>query len=273
MVNRRRRVLIAVGVVGVIVVFIAVLPFLLNPVALVNRNLSRIEKIASEKLGRRFTVAHVEGRVFPTLAVTVSGVELSSDTAGEPAMLVMPELELRFRLDKALLSLGNTLELEEITIRDGVLRVRRDVHGGLDVFDVLQKLPPFDPKDIEGGVLSLLSVSNGRVELYDEDSGVELAVHKVKVFVKDAGRCFGTVKFSDDLASQGTWSQFHYDDDNSSFVEDARDYNGSSRLVTPDCGVPHCADVGFDDGSVHTDYCTIVATCDGTTARAIGYTW
>ena len=87
------------------------------------------------------------------------------------------------------------------------------------------------------------------------------------------GRCFGTVKFSDDLASQGTWSQFHYDDDNSSFVEDARDYNGSSRLVTPDCGVPHCADVGFDDGSVHTDYCTIVATCDGTTARAIGYTW
>lgn len=170
---------IALAVLLVPIAVAALMLALLDPVAIVNRHLGRIESVANARLGRTLTLGTVEGQMYPSLAVVIHGVHLSGDAEHEEPMLSLPRLELRFDLKRALLSFGSEMKLESVRVDGGVLRVRRAPDGSIDVLDVLKKLPPLDPKDLEGGVLAELWIDGGNLVLIDEALGREIVVHDV----------------------------------------------------------------------------------------------
>src|SRR5688500_10293409 len=123
---RRRTWLRWAGGVAATTLVLGVLAWRADPVAFANRHLGRVELLAREQLGRTLTIGTLEGHLFPTLHVVIHGVELSGAQPGEPAMLTLPRVEIRFRLARALWSLGGDLRLESVRVDGGVLRVRRD---------------------------------------------------------------------------------------------------------------------------------------------------
>ncbi|MDP2339952.1 MAG: AsmA-like C-terminal region-containing protein [Deltaproteobacteria bacterium] len=168
LVTRQRVIVVVGGVLSLLACWATMVVVTGDPAALVNRNRSRIEALAQKHLHRRLTLGHVESSWLPNLSVTIHGVELSGQTPDEPPMLSLPSLELRFRLWQAMRTLGHELVLEELRIDGGTLRVRRRSDGGIDVVDVLSRLPPMDPHDLEGNVLGALRVQHARLELIDE---------------------------------------------------------------------------------------------------------
>jgi hypothetical protein len=170
---------VALAIVLVPVAVGSLLLALLDPVAIVNRHLGRIETIAKERLGRTLTLGTIEGQMYPSLAVVIHGVQLSGDAEHEEPMLSLPRLELRFDLKRALLSFGEELQLESVRVDGGVLRIRRSADGSIDLVDVLKKLPPLNPADLEGGVLGELWIDGGNLVLIDEALGREIVVGAV----------------------------------------------------------------------------------------------
>lgn len=177
--SRRRAWSIAIALLLVPVAVGALLLAILDPVAIVNRHLGPIEAFAKARLGRTLTLGTIEGQMYPSLAIVIHGVQLSGDAEDEEPMLSLPRLELRFDLKRALLSLGNELRLESVRVDGGVLRIRRGANGTIDLAEVLKKLPPLNPADLEGGVLSELWIDGGNLVLIDEALGREIVVHDV----------------------------------------------------------------------------------------------
>lgn len=86
------------------------------------------------------------------------------------------------------------------------------------------------------------------------------------------GACQGEVTFPADLSATSPWNQFHHRLDGSSYQDPTAHYNGMTTRSS--CGSSHCADLYYGDGSVHPDYCTVVAYCgtDGV-GWTVGFTW
>ena len=157
-----------------------------NAVYLVNQNLDRLTAMASEHFERKLTVASVRGRVFPRVAVVIDGLELASRDPGKPALLLLPSIEVRFRTDRALLSLGEELVTESVRVEGGVVHIRRDFDGEVDMLDVVKRLPPLDPKDIQGAVLQEVVINAVDIEYVDEPAMQVIALRDFHLETKNA---------------------------------------------------------------------------------------
>jgi len=157
-----------------------------NAVYLVNQNLDRLTAMASEHFERKLTVASVHGRVFPRVAVVIDGLELASREPGKPALLLLPSIEVRFRTDRAILSLGKELITESVRVERGVVHIRRDFDGEVDMLDVVKRLPPLDPKDIQGAVLEEVVINDVDIEYVDEPAMQVVALHDFHLETKNA---------------------------------------------------------------------------------------
>ena len=176
------------GVAGLLALAIVAVALIVhNAVYLVNQNLDRLTAMASEHFERKLTVANVHGTVFPRVAVVIEGLELASRVPGEPALLVLPLIEVRFRTDRALLSLGKELVTESVRVNGGVVHVYRGFDGEVDMADVVARLPPLDPKDIQGALLQEVVVDDVDIEYVDEIAMQVVQLTDFHLETRDAG--------------------------------------------------------------------------------------
>lgn len=179
--RRNRRILAFAAVLLVPLAMAGLVRWLVNPVAFTNRHIDRLERIAQRVLEQKLSVGSLEGHLYPELDVTIHDLVLSAKDPGEPPMLVLPAVQIRFRLRRALVTLGQELSLDAVHVEGGVLRVRRDRDGQVDVLEVLARLPPLDPQDLAGGVLSALRIDGVQVHVVDEARGEEVTIERLHI--------------------------------------------------------------------------------------------
>ena len=179
---------IVVALFGLLVVAGAALAFVVhNAVYLVDQNLDKISALGSEHFERPLTIGAVRGRIFPRLAVIVDGLELGSRVKGGPPLLQLPSIEIRFRTDRALLTLGRELITESVRVDGGIARIRRDFDGEVDMLDVVKRLPPLDPEDIQGAVIQEVVIHGVTVEYVDEPAMQVVKLRELHLETHDAG--------------------------------------------------------------------------------------
>lgn len=177
---------VAVAGLGAVSLFVA------DPTALVNERKDELAKKASEQLGRELTVGTVEARLFPDLSAVVRDVKLAGATAEHKPQLELVEVEVGFSLWKALLSFGNTLEVQRLSVRGLALRAARDREGRWDFDDILQKQAeqpdsdePADLSFLEGASIARAAIEDGTVEIDDAALGRPLKVSDLKLAFED----------------------------------------------------------------------------------------
>lgn len=145
----------------------AVVFVVVNAVEIVDQNLDRLLPLASAHLQRPLHIAAIRGSIFPRVDVVIDGLELGSGTSAPPLVL-LGSIEIGFRLDELVRTRGEALLTDVVHINGGVVRVVRNVDGSFDLADVLARLPPLDPDDIQGAVLGDIVVDHVAVDYIDE---------------------------------------------------------------------------------------------------------
>jgi len=108
----------------------------MNPI--INSQTARIERLVSQSLHRPFSLSHVDLRAFPNVVLELDGVALG-EREGSPwaarseelpsSFLKLSKVELRFKLWRAITSLGQDLELEAMSLDGLQLVLHRDREG------------------------------------------------------------------------------------------------------------------------------------------------
>jgi hypothetical protein len=185
------------AVVVVLVVAVGVAFATLDPQKLVNEKKDALLRDVSTKLGRELTVGTVDTHVGSSLRATVSDVKLAGPTGDDgkagPAQLSIQQIDVRFSLLRALLSLGSDLHVERFTVDGLVVRAARDAEGRWDFQDIVDKNASTDEPAAEGQKADVLAgvrvaavqVRDARIELNDALLGRPLVVDALNVTSSD----------------------------------------------------------------------------------------
>ena len=108
----------------------------MNPI--INSQTARIERLVSQSLHRPFSLSHVDLRAFPNVVLELDGVALGEREGSSWAarseelpssFLKLSKVELRFKLWRAITSLGQDLELEAMNLDGLQLVLHRNREG------------------------------------------------------------------------------------------------------------------------------------------------
>ncbi len=179
----------ALGLVASLTTLLAVTVVVVvhNAIAIVDLNLDRISALGSAHFKRPLHITSVRGTLWPTLDIIVDGLELGSRIPGAPPLLQLPSIEVAFRTDRALWSLGKELVTERVRITGGHVQVHRDVDGTIDMAEVISLLPPLDPKDLQGAVIEAVDLADIDITFVDDKDLRLLAAHDVQASSRNIG--------------------------------------------------------------------------------------
>jgi hypothetical protein len=190
----KKKILIAAGaLVGLIVVVLVAGIFLLNPQKIVAAKKDDALKMLSEKIGREVTAGEVTASVGTELKARITALQIAGAPGKQPQAYV-GSVDMKFSLVRALLTFGNDLYVEKFTVQGLVLRAARDGQGRWDFQDILDKLagdPAAAPEEkssksaLEGLRIASMRILDGRVELDDKMLGRPLAVGNLNIDVSD----------------------------------------------------------------------------------------
>jgi len=188
----KRAIQIVVGLVVAVAAAGTVSLLVADPASVVKERQDALVAQASEELGRGLSVGAVDARIFPDLSATVHDVRLAGATADGPPQLVVREIEVGFSLWKALLSLGSTLEVQNMSVRGLELRAARDAEGRWDFQDILDKQAdqpdtgePTDLAFLEGASIARAAIEDATIEIDDAALGRPLKVTGVSLALED----------------------------------------------------------------------------------------
>ncbi|HEY1099798.1 MAG TPA: hypothetical protein VGF99_12765, partial [Myxococcota bacterium] len=104
-----------------------------------------------------------------------------------PPLLQLPTIEVRFDTWRAIRTLGKELHTQSVRVMGGTVHVRRDFDGEVDMADVVARLPPLDPKDIQGALLGEVIIHDVDVEYVDEPAMQVVKLRDLHLETHDAG--------------------------------------------------------------------------------------
>lgn len=140
---------------------------------LANEAIAKNQPRIEAALGRSIRVGPVQTSFFPTLSVRVPGIAVEGVSPQEPALLDIDEVRVEIALWKAIFTLGKTLEIRDISVREPRLVVLRHADGSLSIEDLLargEETPeeaPSDPGLLEGLHIDRIRLLDGAVYLLD----------------------------------------------------------------------------------------------------------
>jgi len=103
---------------------------------LANEAIAQALPSVEKALGRKVRVGEVKTGFFPTLSVEVPDVAVFG-AEGEPDLFAVAAVEVDVALWKAVLSLGKTLEIRDVRVREPRIVVLRRADGSLSIDDLL----------------------------------------------------------------------------------------------------------------------------------------
>lgn len=160
---------------------------------LANEAIAKYQPQIEAELGRKLRIGEVKTGFFPTLSVHLPSIAVEGASPEEPALLEIGAFDLEIALWKAIFTLGKTLEIRDITVREPRVVVLRRADGSLSIDDLLvdreaevAEEAPSDASFLAGLRIGRLRVLSGALYLLDGEKPVQADLAKTALSYVEA---------------------------------------------------------------------------------------